>query len=149
MNREIYRVVPRARAAAIGIALFAAAAIVVWFAIRWMNASALEFGRLFEQTPGQAALEIVRRLRLYAWLYGGSLLGIAAWIAWMAARIIRTQRLPPPGSWIVEGQRTWEGDAALRRGKILRLVSAALALMAGALFVTLWRLAGTIRIPGP
>ena len=149
MNHETYRVVPRATAAGIGIGLFAAAAIVVWFAIRWMNASTVEFERLFEQTPEQAALEIVRRLRMYAWLYGGSLLAIAAWIAWMAARIIRTQRMPPPGSWIVEGQRTWEGTAAVKRGRILRIVAAALALLAGGLFVTLWRLAGTIAVPGP
>lgn len=149
MNHEPYRVVPRAKAAGIGIGLLVAAVIVVWFAIRWMSASTVEFERLFEQTPEQAAVEIVRRLRLYAWLYGGSLLGIAAWIAWMAARIVRTQRMPPPGSWIVEGQRTWEGAAAVKRGRILRIVAAALALLAGGLFVTLWRLAGTIAVPGP
>ena len=147
MNHEPYRVVPRAKAAGIGVGLLVAAAIVVWSAIRWMNTSTAEFERLFEQTPEQAALEIVRRLRLYAWLYGGSLFAIAAWIGWMAARIIGTQRMPPPGSWIVDGQRTWEGDAAVKRGRILRTVAIALALLACGLFVTLWKLAGTIVVP--
>jgi hypothetical protein len=148
MNHEMYRVLPRVRAMAIGIAIVAAATIGAWFAIRWMQESSTEFERLLEQTPEQAALEIVHRLRLYAWLYGGSLLAMAAWIAWMAARIIRTQRLPPPGSWIIEGQRTWEGDAAVKRGKILQIVSVVLALAACGLFAMLWKLAGTIRVPG-
>jgi len=147
MNHEPYRVVPKAKAAGIGIGLLVVAAIVVWSAIRWMNASTVEFERLFEQTPEQAAMEIVRRLRLYAWMYGGSLLGIAAWIAWMAARIIRTQRMPPPGSWIVEGQRTWEGGAAIKRGRCLAYFAGVLALLAVGLFVTLWMLAGTIVVP--
>lgn len=147
MTRESYRVLSRAKAAGIGILLLAAAAAVAWFAIQWMNESKVEFERLFEQTPEQAAREIMYRVRLYAWLYGGSLLAIAAWLAWMATRIIRTARMPPPGSWIIEGQRTWEGDAAVRRGRILKYVAGALALLACGLFTALWVLAGTIAIP--
>ena len=147
MNQEPYRVLPRSKAIGLGILLLAASCVVVWFTIRWMNASTDATARLFEQTPEQAATEIVRRLRLYAWLYGGSLLGIATWIAWMALRIIRTARMPPPGSWIVEGQRTWEGGAAIKRGRCLAYFAGVLALLAVGLFVTLWMLAGTIVVP--
>lgn len=148
MNQERYRVLPRVKAAGFGILLLAAAAVVVWVVMRWMNASTDDMARLFEQSPEQAATEVVRRVRMYAWLYSGSLLAIAAWIAWMASRVIRTARMPPPGSWIVEGQRTYEGSAAVRRGKFLLVFAGAIALLAGGLFVTLWILAGTIAVPG-
>lgn len=146
MNQEPYRVLPRAKAAGFGILLLAAAAVVVWVVIRWMNASTDNMVRLFEQSPEQAATEVVRRVRMYAWLYGGSLFGIAGWTAWIGLRAIRTERMPPPGSWIVEGQRTYEGSVAVRRGKLLLCFAAVLALLAGGLFVTLWRLAGTITV---
>jgi len=148
MNQEPYRVLPRARAAWIGIPLLAAVAVIVWFVIRGMRASTADVGALLDQSPGQAAVEVVRRVRMYAWLYGGSLLGIAVWIAWMASLVIGTAKMPPPGSWIIEGQRTYEGSEAVRRGKILMILAGVLALLAGGLFATLWRLAGSIMIPG-
>ncbi len=146
MNQSSYRVLTRAKAAWIGILLLAAAAVIVWFVIQKMRASTADLGVLLDQSPAQATAEVVRRVRIYAWLYGGSLLGIAAWIAWMAMRVIRTERMPPPGSWIIEGQRTYEGSAAARRGRILLYFAGALALLAGGLFVTLWRLAGTVAL---
>ena len=148
MNQRPYRIVSRARAAWIGAALLAAATFVVWFVIQKMRASNAEFGALFDQSPEQAALEVVRRVHLYAWIYGGSLLAIAAWIAWMASRAIRSQCMPPPGSWIIAGQRTHVGSAAVRRGRILQYCAGALALLAVGLFATLWKLAAAIEIPG-
>lgn len=149
MNQRPYRVISRTRAAWIGTALLAASAFVVWFVIQEMRASTAAFGALFDRSPEEAALEVVRRVHFYAWVYGGSLFAIAAWIAWMASRAIRSQCMPPPGSWIIEGQRTHVGDAALRRGRILLYCAGTLALIAVGLFATLWRLAATIEIPGP
>jgi hypothetical protein len=79
-----------------------------------MNASTVEFERLLEQTPEQAALEIVRRLRMYAWLRRQPARDCGL-IAWMAARIIRTQRMPPNSD--RRAQRTWKA-AAVKRGRI-------------------------------
>lgn len=148
MNQQPYRVISRATAAWIGAVLLAVSALVVWFIIQKMRASTIAFGALYDQSPVDAAREIVRRVHLYAWIYGGSLLAIAAWLAWMASRAIRSQCMPPPGSWIIEGQRTHVGDAALRRGRILLTCAGALALIAVGLFATLWRLAATIEIAG-
>lgn len=148
MIQQPYRVVSRAAAAWIGAVLLAVAALVVWFLIQKMRASSVEFGALYDRSPADAAIEVVRRVHLLAWIYGGSLLAIAAWLGWMASRAIRAQRMPPPGSWIIEGQRTHEGDAALRRGRILLACAAVLALVALGLFGALWRLAATIAIAG-
>ncbi len=148
MNQQPYRVLSRATAAWIGAMLLAVAVLVVWFIIQKMRASSAEFGALFDQSPADAAIEIVRRVHLYAWIYGGSLLAIAAWLAWIASRAIRAQCMPPPGSWIIEGQRTHVGDAALRRGRILLACAAVLALIGVGLFATLWKLAATIEIAG-
>ena len=148
MNQRPYRVVSRATAAWIGAVLLAAAALVVWLVIQKMRASTIAFSALHDQSPVDAAREIVRRVHLYAWIYGGSLLAFAAWLAWMASRAIRAQRMPPPGSWIIEGQRTHVGAAALRRGRILLACACVLALIAAGLFTTLWRLAATIDIAG-
>lgn len=148
MNQQRYRVMSRATAASIGVVLLAVAALVVWFLIQKMRAASIEFGALYDRSPGDAAIEVVRRVHRLAWIYGGSLLAIAAWLAWMASRAIRAQCMPPPGSWIIEGQRTWMGDAALRRGRILLACAGALALVALGFFGALWRLAATIAVAG-
>jgi hypothetical protein len=147
VNQRPYRIVPRATAAWIGTVLLAVSAYIAWYVIRRINASSADIGALFDQAPEAGALEIVRRLHLYAWIYGGSLLAIASWIAWRATRTIRSQCAPPPGSWIIEGQRTHAGSAAQRRGRILLSIAGALALLAAGMFVSLWRLAATIRHP--
>jgi len=149
MNDKPYRILSRAQAAGLGVLLLAAAALLVWFVVQKMRATTAELGVLFDQSPEQAAREVVRRVHLYAWIYGGSLLAIATWLAWMASRAIRSQRMPPPGSWIIEGQSTHAGDAAVRRGGIMLACAGILALGAAGLFVMLWRLAATIEIPGP
>lgn len=149
MNQPPYRVVPRATAAAIGVLLLAVSAIVVWFAIQKMRATTAALTLLYEQAPEQAMVEVVHRVHFYAWLYGSSLLAIALWVAWTAFRAIRSQSMPPPGSWIIEGQRTHAGDNAVRRGRILLCCAAVLALGAGGLFVMLWRLAATVELPQP
>ncbi len=148
MIQESYRVLTRAKAAWIGILLLAAAAVIVWFVIQKMRASTADLGVLLDQSPEQAAAEVVRRVRIYAWLYSGSLFAIALWLAWMASRVIRAGRMPPPGAWIVQGQRTWEGDAAVKRGKFLGYFAGALAVLSAGLFAALWRLAATVMDTG-
>lgn len=141
MTELPYRIISRKTAAWAGALLLAAAVVVVWFVVHNMRASTADLGALFDQSPEQAAAEVVRRVRGFAWLYGGSLLTIAAWIGWIAWRAIRSGRMPPPGSWIIEGQRVHEGAAAAQRGRILLALAAAVAVLAIGLFVTLWRLA--------
>lgn len=148
MNQQSYRVLSRTWAAVIGALLLVVAAVTVWFVIQKMRASTADLGVLYDQSPEQAAVEVVRRVRIYAWLYGGSLLAIAIWIAWMASRVIRTGRMPPPGAWIVQGQRTWEGNAAVKRGKLLGYFAGALAVLSAGLFAALWRLAATVMDTG-
>ncbi len=149
MNQRPYRVISRATAAWAGVVLLAAAALVVWYLIQRMRLSSVEFDALFALSEADAARDIVRRVHRYAWIYGGSLLAIAAWLAWIARRAIQSQCMPPPGSWIIEGQRTHVGEVALRRGRFLLAFAGALALLAAGLFVALWRLAATVEVPGP
>jgi hypothetical protein len=148
MNQQIYRVLPRAKAALIGALLLASATVIVWFVIQKMRASTADLGVLLDQSPEQAAAEVVLRVRIYACLYGGCLFAIAIWIAWIAMRVIRTGRMPPPGAWIVQGQRTWEGNAAVKRGKFLAYFAGALAMLSASLFAALWRLAATVMDTG-
>lgn len=148
MNERPYRIVSRAAAAGIGALLLAVSAIVVWFAIQKMRATTADLTVLYDQAPDQAMLEVVNRVHFYAWLYGGSVLAIALWVAWMATRAIRSQCMPPPGSWIIEGQRSHTGRDAVRRGRILLAIAGALAVLAAGLFAMLWRMAGTIELPG-
>ncbi|MDH4259183.1 MAG: hypothetical protein OEW16_02655 [Gammaproteobacteria bacterium] len=144
MNQRPYRVISRPVAALIGVLLLAVASVVVWFAIQAMRATTIELGLLFEQSPEQAAAQVVQRVRIYALLYGGSLFALATWVAWTALRAIDTARMPPPGSWIIEGQRTHEGPAAVLRGRILLALAGSLMLLAAGLFIVLWRLAAEV-----
>lgn len=148
MNERPYRVLSRAAAAGIGAALLAVGAIVVWFAMQKMHVTTADLEVLYAQSPEQAAIELVGRVHFYAWLYGGSLLAIALWLAWMATRAIRSQCMPPPGSWIIEGQRTHTGSDAVRRGRILLAFAIVLAVLAAGLFAILWRMAATIEFTG-
>jgi hypothetical protein len=65
---------------------------------------------------------------------GGALL-IATYLAWLDVRVLRSGRLPPPGSWIVAGRPVYSGRFAAPIG---RLFVALALLLAGTAIGLLW-----------
>jgi hypothetical protein len=58
----------------------------------------------------------------------------------LGTRIVRSQRFPPPNQAVVRDTRVLEGTAAVRRGRIVQLLSLLLSVAAGAIPLVLWRL---------
>ena len=52
--------------------------------------------------------------------------------------------MPPTGSWILEGQRTWTGEPAIRIAKFTIVVGALLGVLAVASSLTLLSLGDTV-----
>jgi hypothetical protein len=136
-----YRRLTRTQAAAILAALAGLGALAIWAATQWADVYAVRISDLASASPEQAAEVLGRHLRVLAAL--NALVGwvIAAYVAWYGYRGLRTAALPPPGAWILEGQRVHEGSAAVRRAKLLMLLGGAIALLSAGMSLTLWRLA--------
>ncbi len=74
----------------------------------------------------------------------GPLLGGAAYYWRLGRRIVRAETFPPPGLAVVRDTVVMHGRAARRRGRLIQLIAAALALVACAIPAMLWRLASLL-----
>jgi hypothetical protein len=77
------------------------------------------------------------------------LLGFAAYLWRLGARIIRTGRFPAPGVAVARDTVVLRGGEARRRGWAAQLLAAILALGAGGLAVILWRLVSVVSVRAP
>ncbi|AGA91630.1 hypothetical protein Thimo_2938 [Thioflavicoccus mobilis 8321] len=100
--------------------------------------------RLAAAKPVAAAEILSRLLRAFVVLNGAVLAGLTTWIIWHGWRGWRTESMPPKGSWIIEGQRTWTGRAAVRIARFIIAMGGLLGVLAVASSVILWRLADSL-----
>lgn len=139
-----YRIIARTRAAAIVALVAAGGALVVWLATGWMASYAEQMGTLFDRDPERARAELVRDVRIVAIVTATLLFALAAWLWRYGIRSMRCRAMPPPGSWIVAGQRTWTGEAAVRRAQLLLAASAVVLLLGLVAAAMMWRLPGVL-----
>jgi hypothetical protein len=125
-----YRVIPRRK----GIALLLLLVLLIGaaaLAIQALSDSwALEFKSRLDQDPSGAAHELREALR---WLFSLVPLLLTAGsvpVIRQGLAAARSGFLPPPGAWIIAGQRTYAGDAARRRGR-LQWIAGVVMLVAG------------------
>lgn len=74
------------------------------------------------------------------------LLGFAAYFWGLGQRILRAQRYPPPGMTVVRDTPVVTGEAARRRGRIVRALAAAFAVIAVLLAGLLWQLTSLVPV---
>jgi hypothetical protein len=150
-----YRVLTR-RQLVLGLAAVAALlALALWLGIRWSEAYAATISRLVQASPEAAAATLERDLRVLAAVNGAAAWAVAGFLVWQGRRALRARMLPPPGSWIVEGQRLRTGREAVAASRLLIFLAGALALLGAGLSVLLWSVAGRLpelvglALPGP
>jgi hypothetical protein len=139
MNEQTMRALPadprfRMQAAgALAVAVVAAAGIAWWFA-DWLQAT-----RLLHPTTAQQRL-----LEAFRWAAGAgaaSILVLAAVLWHTATRTLQAGEYPPPGTRVLLATPVLEGDTALHRARVLRMLAALCVLVAVALLLLAWRVA--------
>lgn len=139
-----YRVMDRKRFAIVLVVLVSFLAVGVWISLDRIAEYAEQLKNLAATDPAGAAVRATQIMRILAILNGlvlGSLTIMIirhGWSGW------RAQAMPPPGSWILAGQRTWTGESAVRIAKFKIVVGALLGLLAVASSLILWSLGARV-----
>ncbi|MDJ0926854.1 MAG: hypothetical protein QNJ73_04305 [Gammaproteobacteria bacterium] len=104
-----YCVLDRKKFALIMAVLLSVAAVGVWLGLDRLAQYAAGLEELVATDPAKAGAILTRQLRFLAIVNGVVLTALALLIIWHGSRGWRTASMPPQGSWILEGQRTWTG----------------------------------------
>jgi len=124
--------------------LLGVVAIGVWVSLDRLAEYAEQLEELAAAEPLEAAATLTQLLRTLAILNGMVLSSLAILIIWHGWRGWRTASMPPKGSWILEGQRTWTGRSAVRIVQFTITVGALLGVLAVVSSLILWNLGDTL-----
>jgi hypothetical protein len=139
-----YRVIDRRKFAVIMVVLLSIVAVGVWYGLDRVAEYAEHLQTLAAAEPLEAAATLTQLMRTLAILNGIVLSLLALFIIWHGWRGRRTQSMPPKGSWILEGQRTWSGDSAVRIAQFTITVGVLLGVLAVGSSLILWNLGDTL-----
>ena len=135
-----YRVIQRRTFAVVMAVLLSVVAVGVWVSLDRFAGYARQLEELATTEPLEAAARRLQLARTVAVLNGFVLSSLALLIIWHGWRGWRTASMPPKGSWILEGQRTWTGDSAVRIARFTITVGAFLGVLAAFSTLALWGL---------
>jgi hypothetical protein len=99
---------------------------------------------LQSRPPREALAALLTALRWSTAVMTALLLGFAGYLWHFAARVRRDQRFPPEGQRVIRDTRILQGEMALRRAGVLRVLSVALALASLTLIAVSFRLAAAL-----
>lgn len=139
----IYKVINRKKFAAIMVILLSVIAVGVWISLDRLSEYGKELEELAVTEPIKAAATIEQLTRALAVLNGIVLSSLAILIIWDGWRGWRSESIPPKGSWILEGQRTWTGESAVRIAKFKIAAGVLLGMLGVASSLILWSLGDT------
>ena len=134
-----YRAINRKKFAVIMVILLSLVAVGVWVGLDRLAEHLEQLEEFAAAEPLEARAILTQQWRTLAVINGIVLSAFAALIIWHGWRGWRTASMPPKGSWILEGQRTWAGDSAVRIAKFTIVVGAMLAVLGVASSFILWR----------
>lgn len=144
-----YKVIDRKKFAVVMVILLSFVAVGVWVSLDYFAEYAERLEELAVTAPAEAAATATKLMRTLAMLNGlvlGSLTTAIIWHGWSGWR---TESMPPTGSWILEGQRTWSGESAVRIAKFTIVVGALLGVLGVASSLVLWSLGNTVLGAAP
>jgi hypothetical protein len=138
-----YKVIDRKKFAVIMVVLVSVVAVGAWLSLDYLAEYGEELQELAETKPLETAAIVTQLTRIVAILNGVLLSTLALLIVWHGLRGWRSEFMPPKGSWILEGQRTWSGEPAVRIAKFKIVVGMLLGVLAVASSLVLWDLSDT------
>lgn len=144
-NSADYRVIDRKKFAFMMAILLSVVALGVWVSLDHLAEYAEHLEELTATEPLEAAANFTQLLRTLAILNGIVLSLLAILIIWHGWRGWQTASMPPKGSWILEGQRTWSGESAVRIAQFTTTVGALLGVLTVISSLILWSLGDSLR----
>jgi len=139
-----YRVFDRKKFVVIMAILLSVLAVGVWTGLDRVAAYVKQMEELAAIEPLKAAATLTQLLQTLAILNGIVLSLLAIWIIWHGWKGRQTASMPPKGSWILEGQRIWTGESAVRVAQFTIAVGVLLAVLAVVSSLILWSLGDTL-----
>ena len=140
VDLSAYRIFDRKKFVVIMAVLLGLVAAGVWVGLDRLADYAKQLEELTVTDPGKAASIVTQQLRMLAVLNGILLTVLAVLIIWQGLKGLRTASVPPKGSWILEGQRIWTGQPAVRIAKFTITVGVLLVVLAVVGSLILWRI---------
>jgi hypothetical protein len=142
-NSGNYKVFSRKKFAIIMVILVSIVAVGVWVSLDRLAEYGDELEELAVTEPLEAAATLKMLTRTFAILNGMVLSSLAVLIIWHGWSGWRSESMPPKGSWILEGQRTWTGESAVRIAKFNVVAGVLLGVLGVASSLILWGLGDT------
>jgi hypothetical protein len=139
-----YRVFDRKKFALIMALLLSVAAVGVWYSLARVAEYMEHLEELAAAEPLEAAAALMQLMRTLAIANGVVLSLLSLLIIWHGWRGWQTESMPPKGSWILEGQRTWSGESAVRIARFTVTVGVLLGGLAVGSSLVLWNLGDTL-----
>jgi hypothetical protein len=139
-NLSAYRIFDRKKFVVIMAVLLSVVAVGVWVGLDRLADYAKQLEEITATDPAKGASIVTQKLRWLAVLNGILLTSLAILITWHGLKGLRTASMPPKGSWILEGQRVWTGQSAVRIAKFTITVGALLLVLALVSSLILWRI---------
>lgn len=139
-----YRVIDRKKFAVAMVVLLSAASVGTWVSLDRTADFAARLAEVVRADPIQGARTVTQVMRFVAILNGIVLSSFAALIIRQGWKGWLTASMPPAGSWVLEGQRTWAGEPAKRIAKFTVVIGALLLILALATSWTLWGMSDTL-----
>jgi hypothetical protein len=94
--------------------------------------------------PAETAFRARLAIGVAAVLLAAPLVGFAACLWLLGAKILRAQRFPPPGLGVARDTPVVAGPGAVTRGHVMQVVAVCVGVSAVVLCLFFWRLIGTL-----
>ena len=143
-DKGAYRVFDRKKFVVIMAILVSVVAVSVWIGMGHLAEYERQLKELAAADPTEAAAALTQLLQTLAVVNGIMMSLLAIGVIWRAWRGWRTASMPPKGSWILEGQRTWTGAPAKRVAQFKIAVGLLLWGLAVVGSLILWSLGDTL-----
>jgi hypothetical protein len=138
-----YRVFNRKAFVVIMVILLSLLTVGTWTGLNRLADYSEKLEARIAANPAEAEAILTQLLQTIAIINGLVLSLFAALIIWHGSKGWRTASMPPKGSWILEGQRTWSGESAVRVAKFTIAIGAILAVLAVMSSWMLWGMGDT------